>query len=40
MDEQGVYKGLDGINVSLLVLCVDDILVIGNDVGTLASIKF
>ena len=39
VDEPCVYKKIDGNDVSFLVLYVDDILLIGNDVGTMSSIK-
>ncbi|KAK8672863.1 hypothetical protein V6N13_111220 [Hibiscus sabdariffa] len=38
-DEPCVYKKFSGSIVSLLILYVDDILIIGNDVPTLQSIK-
>ncbi|KAL4313516.1 hypothetical protein GQ457_01G017500 [Hibiscus cannabinus] len=38
-DEPCVYKKFSGSIVSFLILCVDDILIIGNDVPTLQSIK-
>ena len=34
-----MYKERDGSVVVLLVLYVDDILLIGNDVGVLSSVK-
>ncbi|KAL4355052.1 hypothetical protein GQ457_06G010570 [Hibiscus cannabinus] len=38
-DEPCVYKKFSGSIVSFLILYVDDILIIGNDVPTLQSIK-
>ncbi|KAK8644562.1 hypothetical protein V6N13_123865 [Hibiscus sabdariffa] len=38
-DEPSVYKKFSGSIVSFLILYVDDILVIGNDIPTLQSIK-
>ena len=38
-DESCVYKKCDGSVVVFLVLYVDDILLIGNDVGVLSSVK-
>ena len=38
-DESCVYKKFDGSVVVFLVLYVDDILLIGNDVGILSSVK-
>ncbi|KAK8640461.1 hypothetical protein V6N13_008214 [Hibiscus sabdariffa] len=38
-DEPCVYKKLSGSIVSFLILYVDDILIIGNDIPTLQSIK-
>ena len=38
-DESCVYKKCDGSMVVFLVLYVDDILLIGNDVGVLSSVK-
>ena len=38
-DESYVYKKCDGSMVVFLVLYVDDILLIGNDVGVLSSVK-
>ena len=38
-DESCVYKKCDGSLVVFLVLYVDDILLIGNDVGVLSSVK-
>ena len=37
--ESCVYKNCDGSVVVFLVLYVDDILLIGNDVGVLSSVK-
>ncbi|MBT1552616.1 hypothetical protein KK474_28575, partial [Klebsiella pneumoniae] len=39
MDEPCVYKKVSGSAVTFLVLYVDDILIIGNDVGMISSIK-
>jgi hypothetical protein len=39
VDKPCVYRKLDGENVSFLVLYIDDILLIGNDVGILLFIK-
>ena len=39
LDEFYVYKKCDGSVVVFLVLYVDDILLIGNDVGVLSSVK-
>ena len=39
MDEPCVYKKVSGSAVVFLVLYVDDILLIGNDVGMLSSVK-
>ena len=39
LDESYVYKKCDGSVVVFLVLYVDDILLIGNDVGGLSSVK-
>jgi len=39
MDEPCVYKRSDGTTVVYLILYVDDILLIGNDVGTLSTVK-
>ncbi|KAL4353723.1 hypothetical protein GQ457_06G013340 [Hibiscus cannabinus] len=38
-DEPCVYKKISGSIVSLLILYVDDILIIGNDIHALKSIK-
>ncbi|KAK8708459.1 hypothetical protein V6N13_059499 [Hibiscus sabdariffa] len=38
-DEPCVYKKINGSIVSFLILYVDDILIIGNDIPTLQSIK-
>ena len=38
-NEIGVYKRSSGHMVEFLILYVDDILLIGNDVGTLSSVK-
>ena len=38
-DEPCVYKRSSGNVIVFLILYVDDILIIGNDVGTLSSIK-
>ena len=38
-DEPCAYKKCSGNVVVFLVLYVDDILLIGNDVGTLSSVK-
>ena len=38
-NESCVYKKCDGSLVVFLVLYVDDILLIGNDVGVLSSVK-
>ena len=39
MDETCVYKKVTGSTITFLVLYVDDILLIGNDVGAMSSIK-
>lgn len=39
MDEPCVYKKISGKAISFLILYVDDILLIGNDVGVLSSVK-
>ncbi|MBY3556132.1 hypothetical protein HGI15_22655, partial [Modestobacter lapidis] len=39
MDEPCVYKKVSGSAVTFLVLYVDDILIIGNDVGMISSVK-
>ena len=39
MDEPCVYKKVSGSTITFLVLYVDDILLIGNNVGTMYSIK-
>jgi len=39
MDEPCVYKRMDGKAVVYLILYVDDILLIGNDVAVLSTIK-
>ena len=39
LDERCVYKKYEGKVVSFLVLYVDDILLIGNDVAALSTIK-
>ena len=39
VDEPCVYKKLSGSAITFLVLYVDDILLIGNDVGMLSSVK-
>ena len=39
MDELCVYKKTSGSDVVFLILYVDDILLIGNDVGMLTSVK-
>ena len=39
VDEPCVYKRIQGKKVVFLVLYVDDILIIGNDVRTLSSVK-
>jgi hypothetical protein len=39
VDKPCAYRKVDDENVSFLVLYVDDILLIGNDVGILSSIK-
>ena len=39
IDEQCVYKKIQGKFVAFLVLCVDNILLIGNDIGVLTTIK-
>ena len=39
MDEPCVYKRVSGSTITFLVLYVDDILLIGNDVGAMSSIK-
>ena len=39
IDEPCVYKKVSGSTVTFLVLYVDDILLIGNDVGAMSSIK-
>ena len=38
-DEPCLYKKLGGKEVAFLVLYVDDILIIGNDVGMLSTVK-
>ncbi len=38
-DEPQVYKKVSGSAIIFLILCVDDILLIGNDVGMLTTIK-
>ncbi|KAK0581940.1 hypothetical protein LWI29_019810 [Acer saccharum] len=38
-DEPCVYKRIKGDKLVLLILYVDDILLIGNDVGVLTSVK-
>ena len=38
-DEPCVYKKISGSTITFLVLYVDDILLIGNDVGMLSSVK-
>ena len=38
-DEPCVYKKVSGNTITFLVLYVDDILLIGNDVGMLSSVK-
>ena len=38
-DELGVYKKISGSVITFLVLYVDDMLLIGNDVGMLSSVK-
>ncbi|CAL8994905.1 unnamed protein product, partial [Prunus brigantina] len=39
MDDQCVYKKVSGSSVVFLILYVDDILIIGNDIGMLSSVK-
>ena len=39
IDEPCVYKKIQGEFVAFLVLCVDNILLIGNDIGVLTTIK-
>ena len=39
LDKPCVYKKYEGKEVSILVLYVDDILLIGNDVTALSTIK-
>ena len=39
MDEPCVYKKVSGSTITFLVLYIDDILLIGNDVGAMSSIK-
>ena len=39
MDEPCVYKRVSGSTITFLVLYADDILLIGNDVGAMSSIK-
>ncbi|MBY3556105.1 hypothetical protein HGI15_22490, partial [Modestobacter lapidis] len=39
MDEPCVYKKVSGSAISFLILYVDDILLIGNDVGMLSTVK-
>ena len=39
-DEPCVYKKVSGSAIVFLVLYVDDILLIGNDIPTLQSVKF
>ena len=38
-DEPCVYKKVSGIAIIFLVLYVDDILLIGNDIGQMSSVK-
>ena len=38
-DETCVYKKVSGSQLTFLVLYVDDILLIGNDVGMMTSVK-
>ena len=38
-DESCVYKKISGSAITFVVLYVDDILLIGNDVGMLSSVK-
>ena len=38
-DEPCVYRKVSGSAISFLVLYVDDILIIGNDVGMLSTVK-
>ena len=38
-DKPCVYKKISGSTITLLVLYVDDILLIGNDVGMFSSVK-
>ena len=38
-DKPCVYKRVNGSTITFLVLYVDDILLIGNDVGMLSSVK-
>ena len=39
-DEPCVYRKVSGSAITFLVLYVDDILIIGNDVGMLSTVKF
>ena len=39
MDEPCVYKKVSGSTITFLVLYVNDILLIGNDIGAMSSIK-
>ncbi|CAL9019506.1 unnamed protein product [Prunus brigantina] len=39
MDDQCVYKKVSGSSVVFLILYVDDIPIIGNDIGMLSSVK-
>ena len=39
IDEQCVYQKIKGKSIPFLVLYVDDILLIGNDIGVLTTIK-
>ena len=39
MDEPCVYKKVSGSTIAFLVLYVDNILLIGNDIGAMSSIK-
>ena len=39
IDEPCVYKKVSGRIITFLILYVDDILLIGNDVGVMSSVK-
>ena len=38
-DKPYVYKKISGSAINFVVLCTDDILLIGNDVGLLSSVN-